>query len=437
MRFLAGIVLVMVINGFIIPSSLAQPRSINETVTLAVSSHPQIKSKNNEFQSQNQQIKKIESSYLPKLSLGLGVGREESDNATTRSLTDGDSTRLSRKESSINLSQMLFDGFKTHWQRESEVESSESLSLELQHLASEVAMQSIENHLNVAATNQAFNFNIANLQTHQKIADKINARVRSGKDDYAKVHQIKARLSLSLANVAAAKNNTLKANSDYYRSVGVTPTTQLDFKDKTFKLPKTQAEFVGDVVRFNFLILSQMKKAKSALALAKASKNTNFPTLHIESGASWNDDLDGVEGENNDLYLMLRLRYELFNGGADKAGKAQAKMLNQRAGYALDDTRRIVRRDAEHAWFTYQSSKERVKLLEDYVSLSQLTLTAYDKQFTIGQRSLIDLLDAENELLNARLQLVNAQKDLYLSKYQMLNLSGNLLGSLSVDVSKR
>jgi adhesin transport system outer membrane protein len=132
---------------------------------------------------------------------------------------------------------------------------------------------------------------------------------------------------------------------------------------------------------------------------------------------------------------MLRLRYALFNGGADKAEKAQTRLLNQRAGYELDDTRRLVRRDAEHAWFTYQSSVERVKLLEDYVALSLLTKIAYDKQFTIGQRSLINLLDAENELLQARLQLVTAQKDLYLSKYQMLNLSGQLLESLSVHVS--
>mgnify|MGYP000146649569 CR=1 FL=1 len=437
MRIIARTALMlMVVNVVIVSNCLAQARSISETVNLAVGSHPQIKSKFNEYQAQSEQVKKVESSFLPKLSIGLGIGREESENATTRGLSGNSSNELSRRESSINLNQMLFDGFKTHWQRESELESYESISLGLQNLASEVAMQSIENHFNVAVSNQVFNFNIINLQAHQKIAENISARVRSGKDDYAKVHQINARLSLSLANVAAAKNNALKAGADYYRSVGSEAGSEFDFQDKLLNLPETRAAFVEDVVQFNFLILSQKKKAKSALASAKAANNTNFPTLHFESGASWNDDLDGVEGENNDLYVMLRLRYELFNGGADKAAKAQALILNQRAGYELDDTRRIVRRDAEHAWFTYQSSAERVELLEDYVELSQLTRAAYDKQFTIGQRSLIDLLDAENELLKARLQLIVARKDLYLSKYQMLNLSGKLLESMSVQVNR-
>jgi len=436
MRILARTVLfLVVVNVAITPNCLAQARSISETVNLAVASHPQIKSKISEYQAQDEQVKKVESSFLPKLSIGLGIGREDSDNATTRGLNDNGSNELSRRESSINLNQMLFDGFKTHWQRESELESYDSIMLGLQHLASEVAMQSIESHLDVAASNHIFDFNIINLQAHQKIAENIGVRVRSGKDDYAKVHQINARLSLSLANVAAAKNNAMKANADYYRTVGAEAGRELSFKDKLFNLPDKRAAFVEDVIQFNPLILSHKKQAKSALALAKAADNSNFPTLHLESGASWNDDIDGVEGENNDLYVMLRMRYELFNGGADKAAKAQALMLNQRAGYELDDARRIVRRDAEHAWFSYQSSVERVEFLEDYVDLSELTKIAYDKQFTIGQRSLIDLLDAENELLKARLQLIAARKDLYLSKYQMLNLNGKLLESMTVRVN--
>jgi adhesin transport system outer membrane protein len=436
MRIIARTALfLMVLHITIAPNCLAEGRSISETVSLTVNSHPQIKAKFNEYQAQGEQLKKVASAFAPKLSVGLGIGHERSNNTTTRALNGDDSSELSRKESSISLSQMLFDGFKTHWQRESEFESSESIALSLQQLASEVAMQSIEAHLNVAASNQVFNFNIENLQTHQKIAENISARVRSGKDDYAKVHQIKARLSLSMANVAAAKNNALKASADYYRSVGSEAGSELIFQNKRFDLPTTRAGFVEDVVQFNFLVLSQKKQAKSALALAKAAENTDFPTLHFESGISWNDDLDGVEGKNNDVYLMLRLRYDLFNGGANKAGKAQAVILQQRAGYELEDTRRIVRRDAEHAWFTYQSSEERVGFLEDYVELSQLTRVAYDKQFTIGQRSLIDLLDAENELLKARLQLIAARKDLYVSKYQMLNLNGNLLESMSIHVS--
>jgi len=425
----------MLISGVAVPNCFAQARSVSETVSLAVSNHPQIKSRFSEYQAQNEQIKQVEASFLPKLSLGVGIGLESSNNTSTRGLAGSGSNDLSRRESSINLKQMLFDGFKTHWQRESELETFASIEFSLRHLASEIAMQSIESHLSVAVSNQIFNFNIANLQAHQKIAENIGARVRSGKDDYAKINQINARLSLSLANVASARNEAMKANADYFRFVGSEAPAELVFQDKLFRMPEARMVFVEDVIRFNPMIVSQQKQVKSALASAKSMNNTNLPTLHFESGASWNDDLDGVQGRNSDLFVMLRMRYDLFNGGADKSVKAQARLLNQGAEFELDDARRFVRRDAEHAWFAYQSSSKRVKYLEDYVELSQLTSTAYNKQFTIGQRSLIDLLDAENELLRAKLQLVDAQKDLYLSKYQILSLSGKLLSSMSVNVS--
>ena len=436
MRIIARAILcLMLISGVAVPNCFAQARSVSETVSLAVGSHPQIKAKFSEYQAQNEQVKQVESSFLPKLSLGVGIGLESSNNTSTRALVGGGSNDLSRRESSLSLNQMLFDGFKTHWQRESEQEAYDSIEFSLRHLASEIAMQSIESHLSVAASSQIFNFNIANLQTHQKIAENIGARVRSGKDDYAKINQINARLSLSLANVAAAKNEAMKADADYFRFVGSEAGAELAFQDKSFSLPESQMAFVEEVVRFNPMIVSQKKQVKSALASAKSMNNTNLPTLNLESGASWNEDLDGVEGRNSDLFVMLRMRYDLFNGGADKAAKAQARLLNQGAEFKLDDVRRFVRRDAEHAWFAYQTSVKRVKYLEDYVELSQLTSTAYGKQFTIGQRSLIDLLDAENELLRAKLQLVEAQKDLYLSMYQILSLSGKLLSSMSVNVS--
>jgi len=436
MRIIARAALcLMVASGFVAPNCIAQARSIDETVSLAVNSHPQIKSKFSEYQAQDEQVNKVESSFLPKLSVGLGFGREKSNNSSTQSLAGNDWNDLSRRESSVNLNQMLFDGFKTHWQRESELETYDSIEFGLLHLAGEVAMKSIESHLSVAATNRIFNFNVVNLQAHQKIAENIGARVRSGKDDYAKINQINARLSLSLANVAAAKNNVMKANADYFRVVGLEAAKTLVFQDKLFKLPESRNVFVADAIQFNPLIISRQKQTQSALASAKASKNTDLPTLHLESGASWNKNLDGVEDKNNDLFVMLRMRYDLFNGGGDKAVKVQSRILNQRAEYELDDARRIIRRDAEHAWFAYKSSAKRVKFLEDYVELSQLTKTAYDKQFTIGQRSLIDLLDAENELLRAKLQLVDAQKDLYLSKYQILNLSGKLLDFMSVNLA--
>ena len=175
---------------------------------------------------------------------------------------------------------------------------------------------------------------------------------------------------------------------------------------------------------------------KAARSTAKAAKSTDLPVLLLESGASWNANIDGVQGRDNDAYLMLRLRYNLYTGGADMAAKNQALLLSKKVSYELDDSRRQIKHETDQAWHNYQSNAKRLKYLEDYVEYARLTKDTYQKQASIGQRNLLDLLDAENELQSALRQRLEAQTDGYLSEYRMLNLQGELLAWLAVDLPK-
>jgi len=414
----------------------AHTGSVRDTVALAVNNHPEIQASLLGLRVQRDQLKQVESGFFPQVSLAVGIGREDSNNSSTRVETGRGSDEMERREASLFVNQMLFDGFETYWLRKRQLEDIDAAELAAWHLSSEVALRSIENHLNVAKSNKILNDTIDNLQAHERIAKDIGIRARLGKDDRAKVSQISARLSLSLANLEAAKNKVLQANADYRREVGVMPGKKLHFQDKLFRMPDSQNDFLEDVMASNLLIASKVKTTKSFLAGARAASHSDFPTLNLESGASWNNNIDGVEGRNSDAFIMLRLRYDLFKGGADKAVKRQAQYLNKQARYELDDVRRVIRRDAEQAWFSYQSGSKRVSYLQDYVESAQTTQKAYVKQFNIGQRSLIDLLDAENELLSAKRQLIDAKNNLYLSKYQILNLKGTLLSIISIDTAK-
>jgi len=185
---------------------IPQIRSIGDSAKVAVSNSPSIKASISAFQIQRSRLDSIESAFLPQVSVALGIGREDSNNSSTRVITGQGSDEMERRESSVFVSQMLFDGFKTHWQRESQLDEVSASELGVRHLASEVALKAIEAHLNVAQSNEVLNDSIENLQAHERIAKGIGIRVRSGKDDRAKISQISARLSLSLANVEADYN---------------------------------------------------------------------------------------------------------------------------------------------------------------------------------------------------------------------------------------
>lgn len=409
-----------------------QPRTISQSAYLALASHPQINISKNAVRLSQQQLTTVESALLPSVSLSLGIGREDSNNASTRA-NGGGSLEMERRESAITLTQMLFDGFNADNLRRSQVERITAEEAAYLHMSSEIALKAIESHLMVATKNKDLTNHLANLKVHEQIAKDVGLRVRSGKDDRARVSQISARLSLALANLETAKNQVLSANADYLRDIGELPPRQLNFMGELFKMPETEFELLDSVMQNNFFLDSKSKEMKAQNFAKKASEASRLPRVYLESGASWNDNLDGVRGRNSDAFIMLRMRYDLYKGGSDRANERLAKYQEQSLQYEIDDLHREFKREASRAWFSYQSNSKRVSFIQDYVESAKTTKVAYAKQFNIGQRSLIDLLDAENELLKAKQQLNESQEALLLSKYQILHLQGQLLSSLSLD----
>ena len=409
-----------------------QPRTLTQSVQLALETHPQLFASRQAREAVSAQLDQAESAFLPEVSLNLGIGREDSNNATSRALNGSGSVEMERRESSITLRQMLFDGFNADNLRLSQQQNLEAQDWVLMDVASELSLRAIQAHLKVVTSYKLLENHLENLKVHEQIAKDIGLRVRSGKDDRARVSQISARLSLALANLEAAKSQVLASKADYYREVGAYPGRALSSHGDLNDMPENEQDLIGVVLRDHFYLRSRLKALEASAYQQKAADSRNLPDLYLESGASWNANIDAVRGRNSDAFVMLRMRYDLYSGGADRAVQRQAKFATQRLRYELDDLRRELQREASNAWFSYQSNLKRVALLHDYVESAKTTKAAYAKQFSIGQRSLIDLLDAENELLRARVQLHEAQEVLALAKYQILNLQGRLLSVMDV-----
>ncbi len=409
-------------------------RTIEQSVQLALKSHPKLFSSVYQKKSIQAELTQVESAFLPKISFNLGIGREDSNNSTTRALNGSGSAEMERREAGVTLSQMLFDGFNADNRRLGQTQSLHAQDWLMLDVASELALRAIEVHLNVATTNKLLDDHLQNLQVHEQIAKDIGLRVRSGKDDRARISQISARLSLALANLEEAKSQVLAANAEYQRETGQLPGQRLSFHGDMHVMPETELALRESALAGNAFLNYQLKRLAARQFQEKASASSHYPSLYLESGASWNENIDAVRGRNSDAFVMLRMRYDLYNGGADVAKNRQSKFESQQLRYEIDDLRRDLQQEASKAWFSYESGNKRVGFLQDYVESAMTTKAAYAKQFNIGQRSLIDLLDAENELLRARTQLHEAQQVLLLAKYQMLHLQGRLLSVFTIDL---
>ncbi|MDY6992724.1 MAG: TolC family protein, partial [Pseudomonadota bacterium] len=141
----------------------------------------------------------------------------------------------------------------------------------------------------------------------------------------------------------------------------------------------------------------------------------------------------GIEGNNDDLSAMVRLRYNLYKGGADKARRQEtAERLNV-AKEEVRRMRRLIEREVRLAVNSLITTQNRVNYVAEHVKATEEVLDSYKEQHKLGQRSLLDVLDSENELFNARSAQVTVNYTEILSLFRILASMGLLLETLAIE----
>lgn len=179
-----------------------------------------------------------------------------------------------------------------------------------------------------------------------------------------------------------------------------------------------------------------MKSAQADVESANAQHDTAhspfLPRVDFELGTTANNNVDGVSGHNNDTTAMFRLRYNLLNGGKDKARRQETAHLINQAAEIRNNTRRQVEQSVRLSWNALQTVNNQIGYFKQHVDSSERSRDAYQQQFSLGQRTLLDLLDSENEVFVSRTSYVNAQYDQLFAMYRILNSMGALLEGVEV-----
>ena len=160
----------------------------------------------------------------------------------------------------------------------------------------------------------------------------------------------------------------------------------------------------------------------------------NYPTFSIEASQSWRDDAGGDEGSSQETLAMLRMRYNLYNGGTDSANSEAAAYQLNKAKDLRDRAYRQVEEGLRLSWSALDLTLQQKNFLSDHVDSASETVIAYGKQYRIGKRTLLDLLNTENELFEARKDYLDAHYAEQYAKYRVMNATGSLLNALLVDI---
>lgn len=419
--------LAMMIGGLLATPLAAQ--TLTEAVQETVKSNPDILSNIQERLAVDQELRQARAGYLPSVGINAGIGRERSDNPSTAG-----SVTLTRREAGISLNQMLFDGFATPSEVDRQRARANSRANTVKGSAEETALRAVEMYLNVLRRQELVAAARENLKAHERTHDQIKLRSDSGigrKSDY---EQTVGRLALARTNLQAEETNLKDAEANYQRIVGVMP-EQLSMPElPESSLPASSDEALRIALENHPTLKSADADVEATEAQHRAAQSPFYPRLDFELGATNNQDIDGINGDNNDATAMLRLRYNLFSGGRDKARSEQTAYLINSAKAVRERTRREVIESEQLSWNAYIVAKSQLENLKAHVDASEQARDAYREQFNISERTLLDVLDSENEVFVSRTAYLNGKYTVAYAQYRILTGMGKLLETMNVTL---
>ncbi len=411
-------------------ASHAFGQTLEQAVENTLKTNPDIKSAFNEFVSKQYVNEASGGAYLPSVDLDAGIGYEGINPAES----GRDSTDLTRKEATITLTQLIWDGSATLNDMDRTAADAESVRYQLLADAQYTALEVTKVYLDSVKAYEILSLSENNLKVHKKIYEDIKKRVNSGIGSTADLTQVEARLAKAHGNLVAAQNNLFDSQTMFTRLVGQSPQGLIFPRADQNFIPYTIDEAIDLAFESHPVIKISVADVDSAKFQYKQSKGTYYPTISVEAAQTWRNDAGGIEGSSDETTAMLRMRYNLFNGGSDVANAEsfayqlnKAKDLRERAYRNVEEGLRL-------SWSALDLTLQQKEFLADHVDSASETVIAYEKQYRIGKRTLLDLLNTENELFEARKNYLDAKYAEQYAKYRVMNATGQLLNALRVDV---
>jgi adhesin transport system outer membrane protein len=420
---------------------VAGATTLEDSVQAGLATNPDVGVVQADREAIDQELRQARAGYLPSIDLRGAAGPEYTNSVGTRERNTrppgGDaSTTLMRYESQITLSQMLFDGFATQSEVQQQLSRVDSAAHRVQEAAEFVGVDAIEAHLDVLRNQVLVELARENLAEHRRLGSKVRQLEAQGGSSIADVRQTEARIAAAQTSLATATGALRDAQARYISVVGIPAESLEEPIVPVAAVPESQEAAAARAANDNPTVQIANADIETAKAQLTGSRAGYYPRLDVEAGAAANKNLDGFKGGDVNAQALLVLRYNLFRGGADIAREREAFSRLREAREQLRKAQRDAENQARVAYNALTTAQSRVESLRTTVEAQRATRDVYAQQFDLGQRSLLDLLDAENELFIARSNLTTAQYTQSFGAYRVLAVIGDLLRTLNIDRPK-
>ncbi len=404
-------------------NATAEPlMSLQQAVEKAVTQNPEVQARYHTYKAAEQEQKVANGGLLPQLDLTSTYRKQEKVGQNFNN------TNAPEFQTALVLRQMLFDGFATPSEVNRLDHAARARYYDLQNQMQTTALDTVRAYIDIQRFRQLTIYAQDNYIAHKQFYDRIQERVEAGVGRRVDLEQANGRLALAEANLLTETTNLHDVMARYQRLVGELPPDTLQevsfFKDG---LQQTKSQALEVAYKQNPELLSAIESIVSTEEQVKVKKGSYYPRLDLQARKNIHTSTNGENSTQAADVLELTANFNLFNGFSDKAGIEQAAEELNRSQDLRDKACVDTRQTVSIAYNDVHQLKEQLGYRDQHQLAIEKAREAYRKQFDIGQRTLLDLLDTENEYFQARRTYTNAERDMYIAYARTYAGQGELL----------
>ena len=405
--------------------------TMQEAIAAAMQSNPEILEAQYEKEAIEFERKQAEGLFLPRVGIEASAGVRRLENNTRRVLGISDD-ELYPREAGLTADWTALDFGRRRGELLRQAARVDGASLRVLERSELTALQISRQYLDVLLQERVVAAARDNATFHQGLVGDLERGVREGSISIADQQQAEERYQSALVRAEEADLEYRNAAITLRRLTGLDVSTGTLPPDLSAALPSDLATAIGLARLDNPLVREAQADVDAANALVTSAEGELWPTIGIEGRARTGKDIDGFQGETNDLQARVVLRWDVFDGGINRARVQETVRRASAARYALHDRQRAAEEDVRLAWQALQTQGRVVQQLDRQAQVGDDLLLSYRSQFDIGRRSLLDVLDAQNTRFNTQVRLETARFSQLFAQYQTLAATNRFLDALDI-----
>ncbi|WP_247712790.1 TolC family protein [Qipengyuania intermedia] len=418
------------------PAAMAQDAvteavTMQEAITIAMQSNPQILQAQYNKEAIEFERRQAQGLYLPRVNIEASAGIRRLENNTRRTLGIADE-ELYPLEAGITGEWTVFDFGRRRGELLRQAARVDGASLRVLERSEFIALQIARQYLDVLLQQRVVAAARDNAAFHQSLVTDLSRGVDEGSISIADQQQAEERLQSALVRSEEAGLELENAYISLRRLTGLDVSAATLPPNLASAMPPDLPSAIGLARINNPLVREAQADVDAANALVDSAEGDLWPTIGLEARGRVGEDIDGFRGETNDIQARVVLRWDVFDGGINRAKLQENVRQASLARYALHDRQREAEEDVRLAWQQLYTQRRVTEQLARQSQVSDDLLLSYRSQFNIGRRSLLDVLDAQNTRFNTQVRLETARFSQLFAQYQTLAATNQFLDALSI-----